>query len=90
MSDKVQIKTEGNEASLFHHFLIKILVLDELRRLDRYWNSFLFMSGYEIDIVTPKKYSKPRNISSPTVAEEAEEGNRLSPLEPVSMEAEPL
>ena len=90
MLDKVQIKTDGNETSLFHHGLIKLLVLEELRRLERDWTSFLFMSGYEIDVVTPKKDSKPRNISSPTVAEEVEEGNISSPLEPVSMEANPL
>ena len=48
------------------------------------------MSGYEIDVVTPKKASKPRNISSPTVVEEVDEVNRSSPPEPVSMEAEPL
>ena len=34
MSDKVQIKIEGNETSLFHHGLIKLLVLEELRRLE--------------------------------------------------------
>lgn len=34
MLDKVQIKTEGNETYLFHHGLIKLLVLEELRRLD--------------------------------------------------------
>ena len=45
------------------------------------------MSGYEIDVVTPKKDSKPRKISSLAMAEEVDEGNRLSPPEPVSMEA---
>ena len=70
MSDKVQIKIEGNETSLFHHGLINLLVLEELKRLDRDGTSFLFMSGYEIDVVTHKRTYKPRNISSPTVAEE--------------------
>ena len=70
--------------------MIKLLVLEELKRLDRDWTSFLFMSGFEIDVVTPKRTSKPRNISSPTVLEEFEERNRSSPPEPVSMEAEPL
>ena len=42
MSDKVQIKTEGNETSLFHHGLINLLVLEELRRLDKDWSFFLF------------------------------------------------
>ena len=90
MSDKVQIETEGNETSLFHHGLIKLLVLEELKRLDRDWNFFLFMSGFEVDDVTPKRAFKPRNISSPIVAEEFEEGNRSSPPKPVSMETEPL
>ena len=74
MSDKVEIKTEGNETSVFHHGLIKLLVLEELKRLDKEWNSFLFMSGFEIDVVTPKRASKPRNVSSPTIAEEVEKG----------------
>ena len=90
MSYNVKIKIEGNETSLFHHGLIKLLVLEELRRLDTDWTSFLFMSGYEIDVVTPKKASKPRTTPSPVVKEEVEEENRSSPLEPVNMEAEPL
>ena len=48
------------------------------------------MSGYEIDVVTPKRASKPRNISSPTVVEEVEEVNRSSPPKPVNMETKPL
>ena len=73
ISNKVQIKTKGNETSLFHHGLINFLVIEELRTLDREWNSFVFMSGYEIDVVTPKKASKPRTTSSLVVAEEVEE-----------------
>ena len=72
MSDKVQIKIKGNETSLFHYGLINLLVLEELRRLDRDWTSFLFMSGYEIDVVTPKKASKSINISSKDMAKQVE------------------
>ena len=90
MSDRFQIKKEGNETSFSHHGLIKLLVLEELKRLERNWTSFFFMSGYEIDVVTLKKSFEPRNISSPTMAEEVEEGNRSSLPEPVSMEAEHL
>ena len=43
MSDNFEIKKEGNETSLFHHGLIKLLVLEELKRLERDWTSFLFM-----------------------------------------------
>ena len=35
--DKVQVKTEGDETSLFHHGLIKLLVLEELKILGRDW-----------------------------------------------------
>ena len=69
MSDKVQVKIEGNETSLFHHGLIKLLVLEELKRLGRDWTSFLFISGFEVDAVTPKIFLKPRDVSSPTVVE---------------------
>ena len=86
MSDKVQVKTKGNETFLFNHGLIKLLVLEELKRLGRDWTSFLFMRGFEVDVVTPKRVPKPRSISSPTVVEEIKEGNRSSPLEPVNME----
>ena len=58
--------------------------------LDIHWTSFLFMSGYESDVVNPKKASKPRITSSPVVVEEVEEEDRSSPPEPVNMEAEPL
>ena len=46
MSDKVQAKSEGNETSLFHHGLIKLMVLKELKILGREWSSFLFVSGF--------------------------------------------
>ena len=81
MSDKVQDKKEGNETSLFHHGLIKILVLEELKRLGRGWSSFFFISGFEVDVITPKRNPKPRDIPSPSVAEQ---------VEPMIMETEPL
>ena len=68
ISDKAQVKKEGNETYLFHHGFIKLLVLEELNILGRYWTSVLFMSGYEVDDVTPKRVPKSRDISSPTVA----------------------
>ena len=35
MADKVQEKYEGSDTSLFHHGLMKLLVLDEIQRLGR-------------------------------------------------------
>ena len=90
MSDRVQVKSKGNETYLFHHGLIKLLVLEELRRLNGDWTSFLFMTGYEIDVVTPKKALKPRTTTSPAVIEEVEEERRQSPAEPMDIRTEPL
>ena len=67
MSDKVQVKIEGNETSPFHHGLIKLLVLEELKRLGRYWSYFMFISGFEVDVVTLIGVPKLREISSPSV-----------------------
>ena len=55
MEDKVQARPEGSESSIFHHGLIKLLVLEELKNLNRDWATFLFLSGYDVDALTPKK-----------------------------------
>ena len=81
MSDKVQAKSEGNEISIFHHGLIKLLVLEELKRLGSDWSYFLFISGFEIDAITPKRTPKPRDIPLPSMAEQ---------VKPVIMEEELL
>lgn len=90
MSDKVQVKVEGNETLVFHHGLIKMLVLEELKRLNRECTSFLFMSGYEVDAVTLKKVSKPKTTPYPTVIEDIDEEGRQFPVEPMDIEVEPL
>ena len=63
MSEKFQVKSEGNETSLFHHVLIKSPVLEELTILGRDWSYFLFVRGFRVDAITPK----PRGIQSPSV-----------------------
>ena len=59
MSDKVQMKIEGNETSLFHHGLIKLLVLEELNILDIDWtniNTFhAYLSKQEMETCTRYK-----------------------------------
>ena len=47
MCDKVQLKKEACETSLFHHGLVKLIVLHELQRVDRDWSTFMFMSGFK-------------------------------------------
>ena len=47
MCDKVQLRKEDCETSLFHHGLIKLLILDSLLKIGRDWNSFIFMVGFQ-------------------------------------------
>ena len=87
MVNKFQEKSEGSETSLFHYGLIKFLVLDELQRRGRDLFSFLFVSGFEMDTLTPTRTPKPRGIPSPLVAEKSEPA-RAEKSEPVMMETE--
>ena len=49
MSNKVQLKKEACETSLFHHGLIKFIVLHELQKIGREWSTFLFMTGFKTE-----------------------------------------
>ena len=49
---------------MFHHGLIKLLVLEELGKINIDWSSFLFLNGYEVDVVTPKNNPKPKGTHS--------------------------
>ena len=89
MANKVPTNFEGIETSLFHHGLIKLLVLDELQRLGRDWSSFMFVSGFEMDTITLKRTPQPRGIPSPLVAEKSEPVG-ADKSEPLMMETEKL
>ena len=64
MADKVQGRPKRNETSIFHHGLMQLLVLEELSKLNRDWALFLFMNGYELDVLSPRKVSKLKASSS--------------------------
>lgn len=54
MEDKAQSKAQIPEKYIFHFCLIKLLVLEELRKINRDLNTFLFLSNYDPKImVTP-------------------------------------
>jgi len=42
MASKVQKSTEAASTRVFHHGLVKLLILDELQRVGKKWNYFLF------------------------------------------------
>ena len=39
-------------------------MLEKLKKLNKYWTTFLFVSGYEVDSVTPKKTPNPKATPS--------------------------
>ena len=72
---------------------MKLLVLDELQRLGRDWSSFFFVSGFELDALTPSRTPKPRKIPSPLAVEQSEplvaepsEPARVEPSEKIMKE----
>jgi hypothetical protein len=55
MSDRVQAKSKKVDTSVFHSDLIKMLVLEELKKTNIYWDVFLAASGFQPDIAhTPQ------------------------------------
>ena len=63
MADKVQGKKKNFENSLFHFVLIKLLVLEELKKKNLGWEAFLLLAGFSIEAVG-KPHAK-KNTPSP-------------------------
>ena len=96
MCDKIQLKKDECETSMFHHGLIKLLVLDGLDKIGRDWDSFIFMAGFQNKTgLTPlptkeKEPVKEKEVSSkePTIAQlrkEAKDKKKVKspPVKPV-------
>jgi hypothetical protein len=49
MADKVQARVDKLKSSLFHFSLVKLLVVEELRNLNRDWDSFLSSTDIPLD-----------------------------------------
>lgn len=73
MCDKIQLKKDGCETSIFHHGLIKLLVLDSLDKIGRDWDSFIFMAGFQ---------NKTGLTPLPTKGKEPVKEKEVSPKEP--------
>jgi hypothetical protein len=50
MSDKVQAKSKQVDTSVFHSGLIKMLVMEELRKTNTDWETFLTSSQFQLDV----------------------------------------
>jgi hypothetical protein len=62
MVDKVQVCKDPEEPSLFHFSLIKLLVLEELRKMKQDWEVFVASSQIEVD--SPKYPQRMRDTAS--------------------------
>ena len=51
---------------------MKLLILDELRKIGRDWSSFLFINGFELETLTPARNPKTKGTPSPPVAESSQ------------------
>jgi hypothetical protein len=65
MSSKVQAKPKEANNSIFHHGLIKLIVLEELSRRNKTWDFLLFWGEFGQE-VQPKKGGTPsQELTSP-------------------------
>ena len=87
MADKVKIKSQGHETSLFHHGLIKLIVLHELKKINREWSSFLFLCGFggekQDTDTSPKVKETPSVETSKSVMSRAKRFVKLKPKKQV-------
>jgi len=71
MCSKVQLKKDECETSMFHHGLVKLLVLDGLQKIGRDWDSFIFMAGFQNKTSLTPQPARVRetSVKEPTIAE---------------------
>ena len=71
-------------------------MLEELKKLIRDWATFLFLSGYEVYLVTPKKTPNPKATPSnkndkSTAGKKGVNEEEIEPIiEPMDIETEPI
>lgn len=87
MADKVLLKSQGCETSLFHHGLIKLIVLHELKRINKEWYSFLFLCDFGAEKqgvdISPRVKGTPSVETSKSVMSRAKRYVKLKPRKQV-------
>jgi hypothetical protein len=79
MASKVQDKPQTTSNSLFHHGLIKLIVLEELSRRNKTWDYIFFWGEFGPE-VQPKKGGTPsKEVTSPKTSKRKR--RTLSPME---------
>ena len=67
---------------IFHHGLIKLIVLEQLQKEGKDWKTFLFVSNFQIElptILSPIKKVKKQETSSPIVVVKKEPSSSIAP-----------
>jgi hypothetical protein len=65
MTHQVQAKPSKVQGRIFHHSLIKLIVLEELQRRDKTWEHLLFWGEFEPE-PQPKEKKKTSSTKSST------------------------
>ena len=89
MADKVHMKAQACETSLFHHGLVKLIVLHELQKVKREWFAFLFLSGTGVEGISASPQVKETYSSKTTELAESK-SRRFFKLKPRKQVKEPM
>jgi len=84
MSDKIQKMPQTAEKHLFHFGLMKLLVLEELRKLGRDWNTLLLLADYQLETLeAPSRRGtpKPKSRVAPSQQEVSSAIDSPSPIQ---------
>ena len=89
--DKVQLRKETCETSLFHHGLVKLMVLHELQKIGRDWDTFIFMSGFQSKTsLSPLVAKEPSTATSPQAEAKAKRISKLKARKQIGVSTKPL
>jgi hypothetical protein len=79
MSDRVQAKSKQVDTSVFHSGLIKMLVLEELKKTNTDWDAFLVASGFQPDVAhTPQSKRQTPIPAEKTVHSESSKKRKMT------------
>ena len=78
MANKVHGKKKNFENSLFHFALIKLLVLEELKKRSLDWEAFLLSKGISVEVVgIPHAKKRPLPLFRKTLGQEKGHQKRI-------------
>jgi hypothetical protein len=82
MASKVQAKPQKASNNVFHHGLIKLIVLEELSRRDKTWGFLLFWGEFEQESQPHGEGISSQQVKTPKTSKRKRRA--LSPIKPVT------